>query len=197
MASDGTLYIGTAQGLAIYRDEGGVLRRAGEALAGRAVRALELVLAETLLASLDGLPAQQSFDGGRNWADAPGPGPQPLGLQVATVGSPETLANLRLMAATAYARLGGRGGILLGAGAGGALLFRSNDDGIHWEPAAAPMVGRINTIAPAPYRQNTAFAGAESGALLRSNDGGASWREVAREPAAILCIICEGSGSSA
>jgi hypothetical protein len=185
MAITGVLYIGTAAGLAIYHDEGGALRRAGAALEGRAVRAIELLLADALLAAADGLPAQQSFDGGLSWADAPGPPPAPLGLRVATAGGPAALANPRLMAATAYARVGG---FILGAGAGGALLFRSSDDGIHWEPAASPLAGRVNTIVPAGYRADSAFAGAESGALLRSDDRGASWREVAREPAPILCM---------
>lgn len=186
MSISGILYIGTAAGLAVYHDEGGALRRAGAALEGRAVRALELLLADALLAAVDGLPAQQSFDGGLSWSDSPGPAPEPLGQRVATAGRPARLANPRLMGASAYARVGG---FTLGAGAGGALLFRSYDDGIHWEPAAGPSVGRVSTIVPAAYRAGSAFAGAESGALLRSDDEGASWREVAREPAAILCIV--------
>jgi len=181
------VYIGTAAGLAIYRDEGGVLRRAGAGFAGRAVRAITAVFADALLAAVDGLPAQQSFDGGLSWSTGAGPTPEPLGLRVATASGPAGLANPRLMGATAYARVGG---FVLGAGAGGALLFRSSDNGIHWEPAAAPMVGRVNALAPAGYRPGRAFAGAESGALLLSDDAGASWGEVAREPAAILCVAC-------
>lgn len=183
------LYIGTQEGLLIFSEPAGagIWGERGRALAGRAVRAIVALDAETLLAAADGIAPQQSFDGGRTWADAPGAPVEPLGLRVATAHGPVELSNPRLMGATAYGRLGGRAPALLGAGAGGALLFRSLDDGIHWEPAAGAVTGRVTTIVPSA-RAGCAWAGTDRGQLLRSDDRGASWRELAQVGAAILCL---------
>src|SRR6187397_2469433 len=136
----GLLYIGTTDGLAIYRPAGrGGWRRAGHTLAGAAVRAILAADAETLLVAADGRPPQQSFDGGATWSDAAGPPPEPIGLQVATLLGPMPLA---------YARLSSQPPVLLGAGADGSFLFRSEDDGIHWQAAQVngDTIGRVNTI---------------------------------------------------
>jgi photosystem II stability/assembly factor-like uncharacterized protein len=185
------IYVGTAGGLAIYRPAGrGAWRRAGHVLGGAAVRAIVAADAEALLIAADGRPPLQSFDGGASWGDAAGPAPEPVGLRVATARGPQPLANPRLMGATAYARLSGKPGVLLGAGAGGMLLFRSEDDGIHWRPVgvADGPAGNITTIVPSAGASEAAWAGSDSGALLRTGDRGQSWRVVAREPAAVLCL---------
>jgi hypothetical protein len=184
------LFVGTEDGLAIYQPASrGAWRRVAHVLAGCAVRALVVTDAETLLAALDGRPPQQSFDGGTTWSDATGSPPEPIGLRVATAQGPADVAYPRLRGATAYARLRTRPPALLGAGADGALLFRSEDDGIHWQPAAMPAepVGRIVSLAPATSSA-AAWAGTASGALLRSDDRGRSWRLIAREPAGVLCL---------
>jgi photosystem II stability/assembly factor-like uncharacterized protein len=191
MPASSTLYLGTGDGLAIYRAVGaGEWRRVGHALAGSAVRAIVAADAQTLLVAADGQPPQQSFDGGATWSDAAGPPPEPLGLQVATAHGPAPLAYPRLSGATAYARLPGRPPALLGAGADGSFLFRSEDDGIHWQPARIDggPAGRVNALVPAADRRGSAWAGTASGALLRSDDRGHSWHIIAREPAAILCL---------
>lgn len=183
-----TLFVGTANGLAIYNQIGpDEWQRGVHVLLGQAIRAIVATDAETLLVSADGGVAQESFDGGTNWRTAGGPGPAPIGLDVATADGSAALTNPRLQAATAYARLGGRKAVLLGAGAGGLMLFRSLDNGVHWEPAGMPGApsGRITTILP---NGNGAWAGGDDGRLLRSTDLGSNWRELAREPAAILCL---------
>ena len=185
------LFAGTADGLAIYRPAGrGAWRRVGHTLAGAAVRAIVAADAETLLVAADGRAPQQSFDGGATWSDAPGHVPEPIGLQVATLGGPMPLAYARLSGATAYARLGSRPPVLLGAGADGSFLFRSQDEGIHWQAARidAEAIGRVNTLVPAADRRAAAWAGTEMGMLLRTNDHGHSWQLIAREPTAILCL---------
>jgi photosystem II stability/assembly factor-like uncharacterized protein len=187
----GLLYIGTTDGLAIYRPAGrGGWRRAGHTLAGAAVRAILAADAETLLVAADGRPPQQSFDGGATWSDAAGPPPEPIGVQVATLLGPMPLAYARLSGATAYARLSSQPPVLLGAGADGSFLFRSEDDGIHWQAAQVngDTIGRVNTIVPAADRRTAAWAGTEAGVLLHTADHGRSWQIVAHEPAAILCL---------
>jgi photosystem II stability/assembly factor-like uncharacterized protein len=188
--STSALYLGTANGLAIYRAAGrGAWRRVGQALAGAAVSVIVAADAQTLLVAADGRP-QQSFDGGATWSDAAGPAPEPIGVQVATLGGPMSLVYARLSGATAYARLGGQPPALLGAGADGSFLFRSEDDGIHWQAARvdSDAIGRVTAIVPAGDRRDAAWAGTEAGALLRTVDRGRSWQLVAREPAAILCL---------
>ncbi|HMQ33632.1 MAG TPA: hypothetical protein PKD53_23065, partial [Chloroflexaceae bacterium] len=130
MAPSALLYLGTTDGLLIYSatDAGAV--PVGKALGGHAVTTVLAVDAATLLVAADGLPPQQSFDGGATWGAAPGAAVEPIGLRAATAHGPAELRNPRLMGATAYARLAGRPAALLGAGAGGALLFRSLDDDI-------------------------------------------------------------------
>ncbi len=185
------LYVGTADGLAIYRAaRRGEWQRVGHALAGAAVRAIVAADAQTLLAAADDRPPQQSFDGGMTWSDAAGLPPAPIGVQVATLHGPMSLAYARLSGATAYARLGGQPPALLGAGADGSFLFRSEDDGIHWQAARLDesASGRVTTIVPAADHRDAAWAGTEAGALLRTADRGHSWQLVAREPAAILCL---------
>jgi hypothetical protein len=154
------------------------------------VRAIEAADADTLLVAADGRPPQQSFDGGATWSDAFGLPPEPLGTQVATLHGPVSLAYARLSGATAYARLGGPHPVLIGAGADGSFLFRSEDDGIHWQAARVDQgaIGRVTTIVPAADSRDAAWAGTEAGALLRSADRGQSWQLVAREPAAIFCL---------
>lgn len=189
--STAVLYLGTADGLAIYRPAPrGEWRRVSHALAGAPVGAIVAADAQTLLAAVAGRPPQQSFDGGAHWSDARGAPPEPIGLQVATLQGPAPLAYPRLSGATAYARLAGSPPVLLGAGADGSFLFRSEDDGIHWQAARieGDSIGRVATIVPAADRRGAAWAGSASGALLRTDDGGRAWRVVAREPAAILCL---------
>lgn len=187
MATGALLYLGTADGLLLYSATRNGVTPVGRALAGRAVSVVVALNAATVLVAAAGLPPQQSFDGGASWHNAPGVTIEPIGLRALTPHGPVELRNPRLMGATAYARLGGRPAALLGAGAGGALLFRSLDDGIHWEPAAAPGgVGLVTAMAPGGG--HTAWAATDAGALLRSDDRGASWREAARVGAAVACL---------
>jgi photosystem II stability/assembly factor-like uncharacterized protein len=191
LESNSVLFVGTSDGLAIYRADGrGAWRRVGQALVGAAVRAIIAADAQTLLVAADGRPPQQSFDGGVTWSDTAGSPPEPIGAQVATLYGPMLLAYARLSGATAYARLGGQPPALLGAGADGSFLFRSEDDGIHWQAARIDddAIGRVTTIVPATDRRDAAWAGTASGALLRTADRGRSWQLVAREQAAILCL---------
>lgn len=194
MPTRALLFLGTSDGLLIYRAAGDTATPVGRALNGHAIGAIMAIDATTLLVAAAGLPTQQSFDGGASWSDAPGATVEPVGLRAATAYGPVALANPRLMGATAYARLEGRPPVLIGAGAGGALLFRSLDDGIHWEPAASPGpgFGRVTAIAPGPG--GTAWAGSDAGAVLHSKDRGASWHEVARAGAAIgsLAVVADG-----
>jgi hypothetical protein len=181
------LYLGTADGLLIYSASGLRVLPVGRALGGRAVSAILALDASTLLVAAEDLPPQQSFDGGASWSDAPGAAIEPVGLRAATAHGPVALAHPRLMGATAYARLEGRPPVLVGAGAGGALLFRSLDDGIHWQPAAMPAgdLGRVSALAPGPA---ATWAATDTGLLLSSDDHGASWREVARLGVGITCL---------
>ncbi|GAB4439677.1 MAG: sialidase family protein [Chloroflexi bacterium OHK40] len=189
MARATTIYLGTAEGLLIGSQEGpqGHWRLARHALLGHAVRAILLVGEEALLVAVDGLPPQQSFDEGLSWSNATGASIEPVGLRAMSATGPRHLSNPRLLGATAYAILGGRAPVLVGAGAGGGMLFRSFDDGIHWEPAGVvgEVAGRITAITPGA---GALWAGTDAGQLLRSNDRGASWREAGRTSMAILCL---------
>jgi hypothetical protein len=191
MPATGILYVGTHNGLAIYRPaaSGSAWRRVGHTLVGSAVQTIMAVDALTLLVAVDGQPPQQSFDGGSTWSISSTP-PAPIGLQVATLHGPAALAYPRLSGATAYARLQGKPPTLIGAGAAGAMLFWSNDDGIHWAPAAMPhdSIGNITSIVPAADRREAAWAGSTQGALLHTEDRGRSWQVVAHEPEAILSL---------
>ena len=190
-AKTSVLFVGTTDGLAIYRvAQRGEWRRVGQSLAGAVVRTIVAADAQTLLVAADGRPPQQSFDGGAIWSDAAGSPPEPIGMQVATLHGPMPVAYARLSGATAYARLGGRPPALLGAGADGSFLFRSEDDGIHWQAARIDdsAIGRVTTIVPAADRRDAAWAGTATGALLRTSDRGRTWQLIAREPTAILCL---------
>ena len=190
-ARSSTLFVGTADGLAIYRaTRRGEWRRVSHTLAGAAVRAITAADAETLLIAADGRAPQQSFDGGATWSAAAGTPPEPIGVQVATLHGPMPLAYARLSGATAYARLSGQPPALLGAGADGSFLFRSEDDGIHWQAARIGdgAIGRVTTIVPAADDRDAAWAGTASGVLLRTGDRGRTWQLVVREPAAIFCL---------
>lgn len=187
VANDETLYVGTRAGLVVFLATATELHELRRALEGHAVTALTARGAQTVLALTDGLPPQQSRTGGLLWHAAPEATLEPIGLRVATLAGPAPLANPRLMGATAYARLGTRQPTLLGAGAGGGLLFRSTDDGIHWEPAAGPVRGRVTAIVPST-QTGRAWAGTDAGQLLRSGDGGTSWHEATRLEAPILSL---------
>ncbi|MEN9935633.1 MAG: Photosynthesis system assembly factor [Chloroflexota bacterium] len=191
MPSPELLIVGTADGLVIYRVVRGALTPVSHTLAGRAVSAISAADALALVVAADGGSPLQSFDGGATWAEARGAAPEPMGARVATVYGPADLAYPRLTGATAYARLRTRPPSLIGAGAGGVMLFRSEDDGIHWKPAALPPqpFGRVAAIAPSAASPRTAWAGADTGALLRTLDAGARWEEAARAPAAVLCLV--------
>ena len=69
-------------------------------------------------------------------------------------------------------------------------MFRSEDDGIHWQAARIDdsAIGRVTTIVPAADGRDAAWAGTASGALLRTGDRGHSWQLVAREQTAIFCL---------
>lgn len=181
---------GTGAGLAIYCAATATnwqpVRRCLPRLAVVAIQAID---ADTLLVAAEHGPAQQSFDGGATWMVAPGAQIAPIGLDAATIHGPQPLANPRLRGATAYALLPTRPAMLIGAGAGGLALFRSDDDGIHWEPLGLPPdVGTVTCLVPDAAAAGAAWAGTTSGALLRSGDQGQTRREIAREPASILCL---------
>lgn len=183
-----TLFVGTAAGLARYSQHNRTWQRESIALDNQPVLALTVVDAAIVLANVDGA-TYASFDGGATWQTSTNAPPAPLGALVATVNGPQPVVHPRLAGATAYARTAGKSPMLLGAGAGGTMLFRSYDDGIHWEPAGmSAMVGRITAIIPAGDKQHAAWAGSDQGALLRSDDGGQNWHVVAHEPAPILCL---------
>jgi photosystem II stability/assembly factor-like uncharacterized protein len=84
-------------------------------------------------------------------------------------------------------------GVTLYAGTEPVSLFRSRDNGHHWQelPAIAQVPGREHwTFPPPPHvahtkgltfdprDPNVIYAAIEQGALLKSTDGGASWREL-------------------
>lgn len=189
MAGAERLFVGTGGGLLILAPapEAGRWLTLGRTLEGQAVRALMALDAETVLVAAAGAHPLQSFDGGQSWSEAPGAAVEPLGLKVATARGPMELRSPRLMGATAYARLAGPAPVLLGAGAGGGLLFRSSDDGIHWEPASGVVAGRVTALLPG-RGVDSAWAGTDAGQLLRSTDRGVSWNEVARFTDGILCL---------
>jgi hypothetical protein len=193
MAKAGIVYVGTANGLVIYSDPGGIgrWRRVGQTLEGLTIRAIAAADALTLTVTIDGQAAQGSTDGGQSFAPLAEAGPEPVGTRVATAHGPLDQVYPRLMGASAFARLDGKRPVVLGAGAGGTMFFRSEDDGIHWEPASLngnTTIGKVTVIAPATYHIDTAWAGTEKGELLRSDDRGRSWEIIAREDAAITAL---------
>ena len=183
------LLVGTRDGIFSYRTVGTEWQAATHALAGTAVSAI-VIVGRTLLATVDGV-AQQSVDGGATWSAASVTAPEPIGIQVATVRGPQVLANPRLSGATAYARLNQKPPVLIGAGAGGMMLFLSSDDGIHWSPAGMPPAGNITSLIPSPGQPGVAWAGSDSGAILRSNDSGKTWQIIAQAAAPVLCLAAK------
>lgn len=145
---------------------------------------------ETIQIRLKDDTGLQSFDEGAHWLTDPQP-IEPVGLQVMTALGPRSLANPRLAGASAYARLASKPSCLLGAGAGGMMMFRSEDDGIHWEAAQLPseQLGMITSIVPDALEPRRAWAGSTSGALLSSGDAGLTWVSVALLPAAIRALV--------
>ena len=196
MAERTILFVGMRNGLAVYRvytTGAGTrsLEQIGQAFAGHTIRAITATDAETLVVALTDMPPQQSFDGGQTWLPSGGTGPDIVEPHLAmTVHGPTPLANPRLRGATAHALLPTRPPILLGAGAGGMIIFQSNDDGIHWQPAQIVdgPAGLVTTLVPDPNHPNTAWAGTDSGALLRSGDQGRTWYIVVRESSSITCL---------
>ena len=182
---------GTQHGLAYYQSN--AERQwivVGRSLTEHTIHAILATDASMLLVGVGGGQALQSFDGGRTWSDAPQAPPPPGPLEATSVSGVVLLANPRLRGATAYARLADKTGTLVGAGAGGMMLFRSSDNGIHWEPAQGDQAssGMVTALVPDPSEPATAWAATDAGVLLRSGDAGRSWRVVAREATAILCL---------
>ena len=193
MAKAGIVYVGTSDGLVIYSDPGGIgrWRRVGHALEGQAISAISAADALTLTLRVERQTAQHSEDGGRSFAPLEGDGPAPTGLQVATAHGAVDQVYPRLLGASAFGRLEGKQPVVIAAAAGGTMFFRSEDDGIHWQPAGLEgelSIGKVNVIAPASYDIDSAWAGTAAGELLRSDDRGRSWAVIAREAAAILSL---------
>ncbi|NJM06480.1 hypothetical protein HC891_10210 [Candidatus Gracilibacteria bacterium] len=178
--------------LVVYSDPGGIgrWRRVGHELRGTAVTAIEAEDALTLTVQTATLGVQRSSDGGQSWALVGEVALEPIGVWVATTGGPVDQVYPRIKAATALARLAGKNPVILAAAAGGIMFFRSEDDGIHWEPAGlqGEGIGRVNVIMPASYHIDSAWAGTERGELLHSENRGREWQLVAREEVAILSL---------
>lgn len=192
MAKAGIVYVGTEDGIVIFSDPGGTgrWRNIGHELRGRHVAALAAADALTLTVRTD-VGAQHSSDGGRSWQPGEGDGPAPVGMRAATSGGAIDLPPQRIAGATAFALLGGRHPVLIAAAAGGTMIFRSEDEGIHWEPAGLNdgPIGCVTTITPAAYHIDTAWAGTVAGQLLRSDDRGRSWSLVAADLPPVRCIV--------
>jgi photosystem II stability/assembly factor-like uncharacterized protein len=200
MAKAAIVYVGTSEGLAIYSDPGGSgrWRRIGQSLEGRPVEALLATDALSLLVLSVGTVLSSS-DGAQSWqaADAAAEaallalraGPEPL---VATAHGPARWHGGQNPApgATALAMLSGKQEVLLAARDAGTTLARSEDGGATWTPASitGALDGQVQTIAPASYHMDIAWAGSDAGQLLRSDDRGRSWQAVAHEQAAILSL---------
>lgn len=201
MARASIVYVGTAEGLAIYSDPGGSgrWRRIGRVLEGRAVRAILAGSALSLMVALDDSPPLRSDDGGQSWTTAPTADAEELlallsapGPLVFTAQGPARRHNAYPPApgADTLALLAGKQETLIAAIADGTTLVRSEDGGASWEQVtiAPGLDGRVLALAPVSYHMDYIWAGTSSGQLLRSEDRGRSWQEVAREPAAICCL---------
>jgi photosystem II stability/assembly factor-like uncharacterized protein len=200
MARAAIIYVGTSNGLAIYSDPGssGRWRRSGQSLEGQPVQALLASDALNLLVLSAGVVLSSS-DGAQSWQAASAAeaaallalqaGPGPL---VATAQGPARwqVGQNPAPGASALAMLSGKQEVLLAARDAGMTLARSEDGGASWAPAriSGELVGQVQTITPASYHMDIAWAGSDAGQLLRSDDRGRSWQEVAREPAAILSL---------
>ena len=190
MAKAGLVYVGTDAGLVVLSDPGatGRWRQVAQHLQDQAIEALVAIDALTISLRIAG-SGWLSSDGGQQWEASGNLGPEPIGTQVATAKGPIAQTHPRLMGATAFARLEGKEPVLVGAGAGGNMLFRSLDDGIHWRPAAlAAPIAPITTIVPASYHIDTAWAGTQQGELLRSDDRGETWHIVTSDLPPITCL---------
>lgn len=179
MAKAGIVYAGTDDGLLVFSDPGGIgrWRQVAQHLAGKPIIAVEAADALTITLNVAGEPALQSRDGGQSWTELAGAGPLPLELRAASVDGPQVLPEQRIRGATAFALLRGKRPALLAAAAGGTMLFRSEDGGIHWEPAGIerPSIGAVQSLMPARYHFDIAWAGTAAGELLRSDDRGRNW----------------------
>jgi photosystem II stability/assembly factor-like uncharacterized protein len=179
MAKAGIVYAGTDDGLLVFSDPGGGgrWRQVAQHLAGKRIIAIEAADALSIRVNAAGEPALQSSDGGQTWHEPDDEGPAPLELRAASVEGPQVLPEQRIRGATAFALLRGKRPALLAAAAGGTMLFRSEDGGIHWEPAGIerPSIGAVQSLVPARYHFDIAWAGTTAGELLRSDDRGRSW----------------------
>lgn len=55
-------------------------------------------------------------------------------------------------------------------------VWRTTDDGDHWEPVSPPLDGgRVSAIEIARADRRTVYVGTENGGIFRSDDGGDSW----------------------
>jgi hypothetical protein len=181
------LFIGTEAGLLAWDGLSPALPRM--ILAGRRVVALEALDAATLVVGCGAAGGWMTFDGGASWHVAPRV-PQPPGVRVVQRQGLRAVALPRLSGATAYAALEGRAPALLGAGAAGAQLFRSEDGGIHWQAARMPAerIGAITCLAPSGDDPSTAWAGSTDGVLLQTRDAGRSWALAWRGGAPVLVL---------
>ncbi len=181
------LFIGTEAGLLAWDGLTSALPRM--ILAGRRVEALEALDAATLVAGCGDAGGWMSFDGGASWHVAPRV-PQPPGARVVQRQGLSAVALPRLSGATAYAALEGRVPVLLGAGAAGAQLFRSEDGGIHWQAARMPAerIGAVTCLAPSGDDPAAAWAGTADGMLLQTRDAGRSWGLAWRGGAPLLVL---------
>jgi photosystem II stability/assembly factor-like uncharacterized protein len=179
MAKAGIVYAGTDDGLLVFSDPGGSgrWRQVAQHLAGKRILAIAAADALIITVNVAGEPARQSHDGGQLWTELDEAGPPPLELRAAGIDGPQVLPEQRIRGATAFALLRGKRPVLLAAAADGTMLFRSEDGGIHWEPAGIerPNIGVVQSLVPARYHFDIAWAGTSTGELLRSDDRGRSW----------------------
>lgn len=183
------VWVGTDDGLVLYEGRGdGAWRRVRRALAGVPVTAIVATDAEVLLVRAADT-GHETFDGGETWYPASST-PDLVGKQVVTVRGLVAPAFDRLAGALAYARLPGKPAQLVGAGADGSMLFRSYDDGIHWEPVqiVGGGAGIVTSIVPVVGLPGRGWAGTRRGTLLRTADQGATWHPVLDAGAPIWCL---------
>ncbi len=181
------VFIGTEAGLLAW---GGLPAAAPRMiLAGQRVVALEVFDTETVTAGCGDGGGWMSFDGGASWHVAPRV-PRAPGTQVVHRQGLRAIAVPRLVGATAYAALDGHVPVVLGAGAAGAQMFRSEDGGIHWQAARMPVerIGAITCLAPSGDDPAAAWAGGTDGVVLHTADAGRSWRVAWRCSAAVLVL---------
>ncbi len=78
------------------------------------------------------------------------------------------------------------------AGAPRALLFRSTDQGISWEPLALP--DQATPVAWAGNGANRVAVSLSNGPVFTSDDRGNSWKQVAGELLPVLSLVWDGQG---